>query len=253
MAGDWIKIEVATPDKPEVVQMSNILGIDQDAVVGKLIRLWIWGDQQTVDGNALSVTEMFIDRCTYCPGFASALRTVGWLDGRDSRLSIPNFARHNGKPAKQRANTQKRVKGHRETCNDDSVTNVLPEKRREESKKKTTSSKKFEPLKVELPETLANDKFRVAWSEWVAFRSEKKKPLLASTAGKQIKKFSTAGCDVAIAMIDRSIENGWTGLFELKDGANGKSQGSANGSESTVEREQRKLQEFFANGHDRPE
>ena len=40
MAGDWIKIEENTPDKPEVHKMASILGIDPDAVVGKLVRVW---------------------------------------------------------------------------------------------------------------------------------------------------------------------------------------------------------------------
>ena len=42
MAGDWIKVEDCLPDKPEVVGIADYMGIDQDAVVGKLIRLWAW-------------------------------------------------------------------------------------------------------------------------------------------------------------------------------------------------------------------
>ncbi len=141
MAGDWIKIEHATPDKPEVVRMAGMLGIDQDAVVGKLLRLWIWADQQTVDGNGISVTDLFIDRCTFLPGFANALRQVGWLEGRDGRLSIPNFDRHNGQSSKQRALTARRVadcKNRKSKGNAPIVTEALPkalpreEKRREE-------------------------------------------------------------------------------------------------------------------------
>ncbi|MAS93951.1 MAG: hypothetical protein CMO55_12220 [Verrucomicrobiales bacterium] len=109
MAGDWIKIEHSTPDKPEVDHLANILRIEHDAVVGKLLRLWIWADQQTVDGESLLITDSFVDRLTFCPGFATALRRVGWLKGRDGRLSLPHFDRHNGQSAKQRAQTAKRV------------------------------------------------------------------------------------------------------------------------------------------------
>jgi hypothetical protein len=52
MAGDWIKFDTSTPDKPEVFEMAAELGIDPDAVVGKLLRVWKWFDQQTTDGNA---------------------------------------------------------------------------------------------------------------------------------------------------------------------------------------------------------
>lgn len=100
MAGDWIKVEHTTPDKPEVVKLAGILGIDQDAVVGKLLRLWIWADQQSVSGNAITVTNSFLDRLVFCPGFAAGLVKVGWLNGREGLLSIPNFDRHNGQTAK---------------------------------------------------------------------------------------------------------------------------------------------------------
>lgn len=50
MASSWIKVEVITPDKPEIFQIAEILGIDPDAVLGKLVRIWVWADQQTIDG-----------------------------------------------------------------------------------------------------------------------------------------------------------------------------------------------------------
>lgn len=110
MAGDWIKVEHVMPDKPEVSQLAEALGIDHDAVVGKLIRFWIWADAQSIDGNSLRVTASFIDRLSNCPGFAAALLKVGWLTSRDSRFSVPNFSRHNGQTAKARALTKDRVK-----------------------------------------------------------------------------------------------------------------------------------------------
>lgn len=139
MAGDWIKFESTTPDKPEVVRIAAILGIDQDAVVGKLLRFWVWADQNSVDGNGVTVTSAFLDRLTFCPGFASAMRDVSWLEGGDGNLSLPNFGLHNGKTAKERAVSGRRVAKHR-NGNGESNGDVtprplqkpLPEKRREE-------------------------------------------------------------------------------------------------------------------------
>ena len=34
MAGDWIKFETVTPDKPEVYELAGLLNLDPDAVVG---------------------------------------------------------------------------------------------------------------------------------------------------------------------------------------------------------------------------
>lgn len=157
MAGDWIKFDVTTPDKPEVVRMATALGIDQDAVVGKLLRVWAWADQNAVvcngECNGLTVTSAFLDRLTFCPGFARAMQNVGWLVGQDESFSFPNFSRHNGKTAKERAVSNRRVSAHRTTSeksNGASVTDVtvtplqkpLPEKRerREEKEQKQEQS-----------------------------------------------------------------------------------------------------------------
>ena len=151
MAGDWIKFEHATCNKPEVFQISESLGIDPDAVIGKLLRFWCWCDEQAVTCNdkcnALTVTKTVIDRITFRTGFADAMEKAGWLEYVDGELSVPNFNRHNGKTAKDRSVTNKRVAKNRkcnDECNGDTVTNVtleplqkpLPEKRREENTNK---------------------------------------------------------------------------------------------------------------------
>lgn len=136
MAGNWIKIEHATPDKPEVFQLADELGIDPDAALGKLIRFWMWCDNQLESCNALTVTNVTLDRITFTPGFSDALQKVGWMNRNGDVITVPNFDRHNGQTAKTRATTSKRVSKHRDSCNGASVTNVtvtpLPEKRREE-------------------------------------------------------------------------------------------------------------------------
>lgn len=118
----WIKVEDTTPDKPEVIGIADILGIDQDAAFGKLVRIWIWADQQTYNGNAggngVSVTRAFLDRCACVTGFANAMVKVGWLLlNDDGSLIFPNFDRHNGETAKQRALASKRVAIHRAKSN----------------------------------------------------------------------------------------------------------------------------------------
>ena len=135
MASPWIKVEHVTPDKPEVDAMANLLGMDVDTVVGKVVRFWIWADQQSISGNGISVTKALLDRITYCKGFTDALVSVGWLQEENGIFCIPNFDRHNGQSAKSRAITGKRVENHRNPRNGYSVTKALPEKRREEKSK----------------------------------------------------------------------------------------------------------------------
>ena len=147
MAFAWIKIEDTTPDKPEVWAMAERLGIDADAVVGKLVRIWIWADQQTVNGNARSVTKALLDRCAGVTGFADAMMEAGWLVAADGGVSFVNFDRHTGETAKKRAQTARRVQRHRAQGDipagdaaernarsvTSGVTKTLPEKRREDS------------------------------------------------------------------------------------------------------------------------
>ena len=145
MAFAWIKIEDSTPDKPEVWKMAERLAIDADAVLGKLVRIWIWADQQTLDGNAASVTRALLDRCAGVTGFADAMIAVGWLKATEDGVSFLHFERHNGETAKKRALTRRRVERHR-SGNADSVTETPignaggVTKRREEKKNNKTET-----------------------------------------------------------------------------------------------------------------
>lgn len=139
MASSWIKVEVITPDKPEIFQIAEILNIDPDAVLGKLVRIWAWADQQTVDGNAGSVTKGVLDRIAFITGFADALIAVGWLAYDGNKLILPNFERHNGESSKKRALTNRRVAAHRKNetqkVTKSALQKALPEEEEEEEVK----------------------------------------------------------------------------------------------------------------------
>ena len=64
---------------------------------------------------------------------------------------------------------------------------------------------------IKLP--FESEKFKEAWDHWVAFRKESRKPMPETTIAAQIKKMEAWGEAKSIATIQRSIENGWTGLF----------------------------------------
>lgn len=129
MAASWIKVEVITPDKPEIYLISERLNIDPDMVLGKLIRLWVWADQQIAISNANDVTDselkengcnapvlnkIAIDRIAFMPGFADALIYAGWLKQDGDSLYFNNFEKHNGKNSKKRALTNDRVSKSRD-------------------------------------------------------------------------------------------------------------------------------------------
>jgi len=168
MSGDWIKIEVCLPDKPEVWAMSESLNLDPDAVVGKLIRVWAWFDAHTDDGNAKRVTCAFIDRIISHQNFAKAMIDVGWLHQNDAGLMQPNFEKHNGESAKKRAEAALRQAKHRKkkARNAKSVTKVLPDKRREEKnilKEENTTSNRFDEWWITYPKKQEKKKAAAIW------------------------------------------------------------------------------------------
>lgn len=57
-----------------------------------------------------------------------------------------------------------------------------------------------------------------AWEAWKKYRKEIRKPISPSTATMQLRKLGGRPPAERIAIIKQSIENGWTGLFEIKDG-----------------------------------
>ncbi|MDH0156507.1 hypothetical protein [Stutzerimonas stutzeri] len=147
MAGDWIKFELITLDKPEVCQIADAADIDCDAVVGKLLRVWGWFDQQTADGNAPSVSKRLLDRMVGVTGFCEHMKSVGWMVEADGTISLPNFDRHNGKTAKNRLLTAKRVAAHKAANgkgnakgNAANVSDALPKEDVEKSKSNTPLS-----------------------------------------------------------------------------------------------------------------
>jgi hypothetical protein len=178
MAGDWIKVQHVTPGKPEVFAIAGRLGIEPDAVVGKLLRVWIWADQQTTDGNAPSVTFALLDHEARQAGFAAALVAVGWLRQDGDNLQFSNFDRHNGETAKKRALGSNRQQASRKR-NADSVTKSDTEalqkrdQRREEKKLKekperTEQGQAYIPGKMNTPECLQ------AFEQWCDYLDEAK-------------------------------------------------------------------------------
>lgn len=67
-----------------------------------------------------------------------------------------------------------------------------------------------------------------SWNSWVQHRIELKKKLTPSTIKKQIQFLGGRAGPEIIAIIDQSITNGWTGLFELKNNNNGHRIGTKN-------------------------
>ena len=50
----WIELPDTLPDHPKVIDLAELLRLDKDAVVGKLVRLWTWALGSREDGRLRS-------------------------------------------------------------------------------------------------------------------------------------------------------------------------------------------------------
>lgn len=224
MAGEWLKFECSLPEKPEVLAMTVAMGWDDpDLTVGKLMRLFRWFDQHTVDGNASGVTAALLDRLIGVTGFVQAVADTGWLVIDDKGLTLHNFDRHNGATAKSRALTAKRVANHRGGADGNAPSNAATvtaalareEKRRKEEEKEKESAPKappFDPLAVDLPSWLPAE----TWQRWVKHRGSIRKPIktpdTVAACFKSLEAFVREGVSVE-SVVTHAIASGNQGLY----------------------------------------
>lgn len=78
-----------------------------------------------------------------------------------------------------------------------------------------------------------------AWDKWMAYRKQIRKPLKPASIPAAQKALAAFGTDQS-AVVEQSIANGWTGLFELKTGGqHGKSKAHQRVDNSAVARVER--------------
>ena len=136
MSQRWMKIEVTLPNKVEVFEMSEFLGIDPDCTVGKLIKVWGWFNEHSMDGTEPTSVIKILNNLARNDHFCNAMVEVGWLIINKKTIKIPKFERHNSEGAKQRAYDAKRQAKYRERkaleleCHNNVTLNALPDKSR---------------------------------------------------------------------------------------------------------------------------
>lgn len=118
MAGDWIKLEQATLDKPEVLRAAEMLGISRREALGLFFDFWVWLDKNLSDvcpDFVRNISKKSLDNVLHTPGFSAMLESVGWAKFDESKgtLHVVNADRHNGTTAKTRALDAKRKKDKR--------------------------------------------------------------------------------------------------------------------------------------------
>jgi hypothetical protein len=132
--------------------MSAALNLDRHLVAGLLLELWEWVDENVTEESRPCTDSddamiplgphaaRHLDSLVGVQGFADAMSSAGWLSLRSDHAAFPNFFRHNGSSAKDRAlaasrqarKRRKNVTIPSRADRDNTVTRE--EKRREENK-----------------------------------------------------------------------------------------------------------------------
>ena len=220
MAERWIKMRCDLHEDSKVEDLCDHTGLDSYAIVGRLHRLWSWVGDHSIDGQMVNTTDTRIDRRVAFDGFASALRSVGWIDGQDREICFVNFEEHNGATAKKRAQDSARMgqkRNSRKIVENDSTREE--EIREEKSKKKRGETPPTPPAFdwSKVPGCMDTPEVRSALIEWQAYRREtrrgawKPRTILAS-----LRSFEKHGPAVWVSAINESIRQGWAGVFEPK-------------------------------------
>lgn len=213
MAGDWIKVEQATVDKPEVLRTADLLGWDRRQALGLFVEFWCWLDKNLSEECPDFVRHMSaksLDEVLHVPGFAACLVNIGWakFDDEHGIMTIINADRHNGNTAKSRALDAKRKKEKRRE-------NVREMSGSQTDKNRTREEKRREDKQhIEIPDWVP----QAEWESFVEMRKKGKTPFTdraQQLALAELEKLRGAGCDPR-AVINASVLNGWKAFYAPK-------------------------------------
>lgn len=205
----WIKVRTNLDTDPRVIAIASDLATTELHVVGMLWKLWSWADSHSVDGNAMSVTDVTLDRFVSVTGFAKSLRKIGWLTGESGSLTFTNFSEHNGITAKKRAETARRVTKHRNA----SVTQkALPDKTRQDK------TRQFPVPSLQSPEAIPEKLLSLIPDEWLTTTAE---PIrFADADGSEASIFAKISREETIKN-PRAVLDWWRYQLGCRDPATG--------------------------------
>ena len=176
MAGDWIKVEKASANKPETLKIARMLGINRREAFGLLVEFWSWLDSNCVDGVVDGVVDADVDALMSCPDLSALLVLVGWVkfDATAQQMRVVNFDRHNGETSKNRALKSERQAKWRAKSVDghvDATPSTREEKRREDIDTSLRSVSGAPPKKAALTEPNEEHE-RIATAAGVSCKAE---------------------------------------------------------------------------------
>lgn len=219
MAGDWIKMTHALPEKPEVLAIAGKTGLTRFDVVGRLFTLWRWFDNNTTDGNAVGVTLVTLEECLFGysvnVGFVPAVVAVGWLEATDTGVRVVKFDAHISQSAKTRAQTNKRVAKSKAGAraanaqgNADSVTPAVTPGVAKTVPREEKTSPSLRSGEVARPDEIAPE----LWADYQAVRKAKRGGVVTKTALAGLQREAAKAGVTLTEAIQACCEFSWVGF-----------------------------------------
>jgi hypothetical protein len=104
MAGEWIAVDLALDQKPEVQELIDTTGEPVETVCFRLWKLWGWASMHCADGTARMTLPRLVRTCGGDEAFWLAVAAVGWLeiDETAATVAVPGWDRRFSQAAKAR-------------------------------------------------------------------------------------------------------------------------------------------------------
>jgi hypothetical protein len=104
VAGEWIPIDCNLSTKPEVLELVDETGDPADAVIGRLVQLWLWAAMNSEDGTARMTVRRLARLFGGSDTFWAGVQRVGWLEVDEvaGTVAIPGWERRFSSSAKAR-------------------------------------------------------------------------------------------------------------------------------------------------------
>lgn len=202
---NWIRLQSEYFRHRKTLRLTQRLG---EIAALYPLRLWTWAVEQSPDGSLrdIDAAELAII-CGYsgdAPGLWAAMLECGFIEVERGKAQIRSWRDHQGKLIERAERNAGRMRELRSAEPVASATVPAP------------PAETPEPETI-FPAALDTPAFRVAWSEWTAYRRERKLGKWAPrTVKAKLAELAALGEPAAIQSIRDSIGNGWHGLFAPK-------------------------------------
>jgi hypothetical protein len=110
MAGDWIPIDTRIVRKRQVLRMASVMKVTPHHIVGLLVDVWSWAQENSVDGNVDVHVDALAPHVDGGNELLQAMQQVGWLEVTETGVLFPNAEEWITKGAKARLEKNLRQK-----------------------------------------------------------------------------------------------------------------------------------------------